>query len=554
MTVERSRAAVNEGRASTQSGAHILLAALESRGVTVLFGVPGHGAYPIYDAINDFPGMRTIVGRHEQGITFAAIGYAWSSGRVAVATSVPAAGLTNASTALLEATMSQDRLIFLLESDATHSDILRSVARYHRRGDECSEVQSAVNELLDRLEFGRPGAAVLEVPNAVLNTKIDTDAADATTAAMDRPSVPDRIGEAAKFLASSTRVVVLAGATAVAACAERDLRRLAEQLGAPVMTDGFAKGALPEAHPLSLGHSWTPGGPGERLLTEADAVLVVGAPVAAAQNTAVWDPAMVVGGRSAQRLAAQLVLVDWDDQVLAKTPARYRLYGDVPAIITALAEAVSDRVTSPYSVDTLDEIRDLPKRYAEQRIPWALPAVEGIADALPDDGIVLADSLIGVWLDRLLPAQASRIFRFPWGTGTLGFGIPAAVGAKIANPEREVVVIAGDGAFLYNPQELATMRMYGLKVTVIVANDNCYGAIKHNMTENFGRSTAHSLSNPDFIQLGQAFGMNTIRLNEPAELGDALASALAGSKSTLIEVPLELKPPAALYSFAVGYV
>jgi acetolactate synthase-1/2/3 large subunit len=137
--------------------------------------------------------------------------------------------------------------------------------------------------------------------------------------------------------------------------------------------------------------------------------------------------------------------------------------------------------------------------------------------------------------------------RFPYGTGTLGFGVPAAVGAKLARPGREVVAVAGDGAFLYNPQELATMLRHGQKLTVIVANDDGYGAIKHNMQERFGRATAHALANPDFVRLGEAFGMRALRLAAPGEVGAALVDALAGEQSTLIEAPLELKPPRRFY-------
>jgi acetolactate synthase-1/2/3 large subunit len=137
--------------------------------------------------------------------------------------------------------------------------------------------------------------------------------------------------------------------------------------------------------------------------------------------------------------------------------------------------------------------------------------------------------------------------RFPMGTGTLGFGIPAAVGVKLAAPEREVVTIGGDGATLYNAQELATIRRHGLKVTVIVANDDCFSAIKHNMTALFGRAIAHELVNPDFARLAEAFGLAAVALGDPAELGDAVSAALAGDAATLIELPLELLPGTDLY-------
>ncbi len=534
-------------------GAHALLSALESRGVRYLFGVPGHGAYPIYDAINDFPSMQAIVGRHEQGITFAADAYAWVTNGVAVATSVPAAGLTNASTSILEATWSQDRLLFLLEEDPMHRDVLRSIARYYQRVDDAEEIGAGVHHLLDLLETGRPGAAVLEVPNRSLNTEVRGLPGAHRTVAATAPASATLVSEAAELLSAAPRCVIVAGATAVAAGASSAIQRLAEALGAPVFTDNFAKGVLSQDHPLALGHSWTANGPGEQLLRDADLILVIGAPVAAAQNTGDWSPTMVTGSRPPEQVARQLVLVDWDDQQQGPLAARLRLQGDVPGILEAMSESVQPRGSWPFPSERLDAIRQLAWDYAAERNGWALPAFRGLREALPRDAIVLCDSLIGIWLDWLFPAYGPRRMRFPCGTGTLGWGVPASVGAKLAAPDREVVVVAGDGAFLYNPQELATMLLYGQKVTVVIANDNQYSAIRHNMAENFGRSTCYQIVNPDFVRLGEAFGMRSIRLASSDDLGSAVAEAIAGDRSTLIDCPLEVLPPRALYDFKVGY-
>jgi acetolactate synthase-1/2/3 large subunit len=212
-------------------------------------------------------------------------------------------------------------------------------------------------------------------------------------------------------------------------------------------------------------------------------------------------------------------------------------------VYTRLGEA---RATG-FPAARLDEVRRWPWDYAATRVPWALGFFQGISAAMPRDGVLLLDSLVGLWLDRLHPAYGPATVRMPFGTGTLGFGVPAAIGAKLARPEREVVVVAGDGAFLYNPQELATMLLNRQKLTVIIANDGLYGAIKHTMAERFGRATAFELANPDFVRRGEAFGMRARRLSSADEVGAALAEALAGDRSTLIEVPLELRPPRAFY-------
>jgi acetolactate synthase-1/2/3 large subunit len=538
---------------AAMSGAHMLLRALEHHGVEYIFGVPGHGAYPVYDAINDFPSIRPIIGRNEQGITFAAVAYAWATGSVAVATSVPGAGLTNASTSLLEATRSQDRVLFLLEKDPAHHGIAQAVAQYYEQVDEADTITDAVHDLWKRLVQGRPGAAILEIANAALRGEATLSSApDLGAPVSDLP--PSALQQAVDVLRTARRVVIAAGASAGSADGGQSIQTIAERLRAPVFTDGFAKGLIAEDHPLALGHSWTAGGPGAELISGADAVLVVGTPLAGAQNESTWDPAMFPNRRSSALPDQHLVLVDWDDAFQSNLPAEIRLRGNVPTILRGLAERMPPRVQPGYAERDLAEIREFALNYARKRIPEALSCFEGIRAALPTDGILLTDSLIGLWLDRLYSAHGPRLVRFPWGTGTLGFGVPGAVGAKLARPTSEVIVVAGDGAFLYNPQELATLLLYKQKVIIVVANDHSYSAIKHNMLENFGRSTSHALCNPDFVTFAEAFGMTAVRLASPDGLEASLRAALSLESSTLIEVPLELKPPRALYDLTFGYL
>lgn len=518
---------------ATRNGARALVDALEERGVEYLFGVPGHGAYPIYGALTHVPAIRPIVGRNEQGAAFVADGWSWTTNRVAVCTSVPQAGLTNSATGLLEATLDGERMLFLLEEEPGHRDVLRSVALLYDRADTAEAIRPAFHSLMDRLETGRPGAAALEIPNSVL-----WGAAERSGPRPERPvpALPgDRLlDEAADLLSRAERPVVVAGRPIVAADAEAHLRRLAERLRAPVFADRNAKGVLPEDHPLALGFTWSPKTAGEELLRSADVVLAIGPRGLAATGT-----------RPPEQLARQLIHLDWDDaEQVQGEPARLKLAGHVGLTLAALAERVAARAADAYPSGQLDAIREGPWRYAEQRIPWAVSFFRGLQDALPRDALFFTDSLVGLWIFRLLRAFEGRSFRFAWGngSGTLGYALPGAVGASLADPSREAVVIAGDGAFLYNPQELATMLLYRRKLTVIVCNDNCYGAVRDNTAEQFGKAIGHELANPDFLRLADAFGMQGVRLGAADEIGAALQTALAGDRSTLIEVPLELRP------------
>ena len=517
----------------TRSGARALVDALLERDVQYLFGVPGHGAYPIYGALTEVPELTPFVARNEQGAGFIADAWSWTTNRVAIATSVPQSGLTNSATGLLQATQDGERLLFVFEEDPIHRDVLRSVTRYYERAGSDEEIRPALNRLMDALEVGRPGGAALEIPSKVL-----TSQADRVGPRPERPAplLPDDrlLDEAADLLSKAERPVIVAGRAVVAAGAEASLRRLAEQLKAPVFADRNAKGALPEDHPLALGFTWSPQQRSEQLLRDADVVLAIGPRENAATGT-----------RSPEQLASQLIHLDWDDdEQAAGEPARLQLAGHVGETLARLAERVRRRDEPSVAPDVLDELIDGPWRYAETRIPWGVGFFRELQAALPRDVLFFTDSMVGLWIFRLLRAYEGRSFRFGWGngTGTLGYGLPGAIGAKWAAPEREVVAIAGDGAFLYNPQELATAALYGLKITVIVCNDNCFGAVRDNTAEQFGTAIGHELKNPDFVRLGEAFGMRAVKVDTPEGVGPALREALAQDRSTLIEVPLELRP------------
>jgi acetolactate synthase-1/2/3 large subunit len=506
-----------------KTGAHVLIAALELHGVDTLFGVPGHGAYPIYDALNDFPAVQPFVGRNEQGATFAAEGYSRATGRVAVATAVPKAGLTNAATGIWEANDQPSRMLFLLEADPSHRPILEPICRYYAHADTPDDIAPRTHELMWKLRHGRPGAAALEVPNAVLNAETQADPRvgfePAPAATLDRAAV----AELAARLGRAERPVVVAGAPASDAPAA--LTRLAERLRAPVFVDGRSKGAIPDDHPLALGFSYSPARAGGRLVERSDLVLQIG-----------HDPAAVAGVP-----AERLVRVDWDGAIAGAAPPR--LTGNMPSLLDALAESAPARAADAWTAAELDAVRRSPHEYAEERVPWATGVWRDMRRVMPRDTLLFADSLFALWTVRVFPTYAPNTVSFPFGTGTLGHAVPAALGARRAFPDRPIVAVAGDGAFLYNPQELATMMLYRQKLVVVIANDDCYGAVRDNMKAMFGRSIAHQLRNPDFLSFGHAFGMDSTRLRSTDELGEALATALANDRPALIELPLELRPP-----------
>lgn len=515
------------------SGAQALVAALEKQGIRYLFGVPGHGAYPIYDALNDFPSITPVVGRNEQGALFAADGYSRATEDVAVATSVPLAGVTNSMTGLWEIDGHGSRVLYLIEHDPVHQELLRPIARYYQKAFAVRDVAPSVHELIGRLRHGRPGLAVLEVPNGVLHSVDLADPGDGFASVSPASPSPEKIVAAAEVLSRAEKPAICAGGYGWTARASRALTRLAEKLHAPVLTGSMSKGVIADDHPLGLGFNWNVGGHAERLLAEADVVLGIGP-----------RTGMVVGQRSAETLAKQLIHVDWDGAEQGPAaPARVQINGFLPSILEALADRVNPRRQPAWPANTLETIRGASELRATEQIPWALPFYRVLREALPRDALLFTDSLAGLWTFRLFPAYGPNTVHFPWFTGTLGHGVPAAVGAAIAHPDRPIAVLAGDGAFLYNSQELAAMKYYRRKIVVIVANDNCFSAILFNTAERFGRSIAYELANPDFVKLGDAYGMRATRLETPEQIGVAVREALAADRSTLIEASLQLRPP-----------
>lgn len=521
-----------ELRARSLSGAQALVGALEAEGVRHLFGVPGHGAYPIYDALNDFPAVAPVVGRNEQGALFAADGYARVSEDIAVATSVPLAGVSNSLTGLWEANGHGSRLLYLVEHDPVHEELLGPAVRYYQKVFSARDVAPAAHALINILRSSRPGVAVLEVPNGVLNTVDTLDPGDGMLS--PRPSRSSRsVGEAAALLGGAEKPVICANGYAWDTRSSRALTVLAEALNAPVLTGAMSKGAISDTHPLSLGFNYTAGGPGERLLAEADVVLAIGT-----------RAGMATGARSPEKLGSQLIHLDWDGvEQGPDLAARLALAGHVPTILAEISGRVQPTHRQPWPPERLAEIRETSRRHAAERVPEAISFYGALREAIPTDGLLFTDSLAGLWAARILPAFEPNQVHFPWATGTLGHGIPAAVGAAMFAPNRPIVALCGDGAFLYNSQELAAMRYYRRKLIVVVANDNAFGAVRYNLNLRFGRALAYELANPDFVALGEAYGMTARRLRSPDDIGDAARAAVASGESTLIEVPLSLDPP-----------
>ncbi|MBI4012295.1 MAG: thiamine pyrophosphate-binding protein [Candidatus Rokubacteria bacterium] len=534
---------------ATRTGGEWVVEALRAEGVRHAFGIPGIHNLAIYDALLRQADIGHVVARHEAGAGFMADGYARASGRPGVVLVTTGPGLTYALTPLVEAYAGSQPLL-LVASDipraligkglgALHEvpnqiDCVRPVCRWAETLSAGRDIPGAVQGAFHLFRTGRPGPIALSIPTDLLMAPVEAQLTPPGRGR--RPPCDVRLLEtAAGHLREARRPLVVAGGGVVAAEAGGELLALARRLEAPVITTVMGRGAVPETHPLWLGVL-----PNKRAtqpaLEGADVVLAVGCRFAHRSTRGLllnleFRPEQV------------LIHLDLDPTVIGKlNPPTLGIVGDARDGLAGLlavlgpgaprtewdwSRLAGERVArSPRYTETIDRLLTI------------------LREALRAEAIVVSDQTgINYWMEWHFPVLAPRTFLYPVGSATLGYAVPAAIGAKVACPERAVVAVAGDGGFLYSVNELATAVKYGLPIVFLVLNDQRYGAIKWLQEAIFGRWGEADLTNPDFPALARAFGAAGERVEDLDTLAPALAKALAHPGPTLLELPLAIDPP-----------
>jgi acetolactate synthase-1/2/3 large subunit len=533
---------------ATMTGGQAVVEALHSEGVRVLFGVPGLHTLHLYEALRTCPTIRHITTRHEQGAAFMADGYARATGQPGVCLAITGPGATNTLTALGNAYSDSSPVLCITSEIATgfigegkevfhelkdQLGLFASVTAWNERVASVAEIPQAVKRSMRYLRTGRSRPAHLEIPIDVLASSDEVEIAPSESCERHAPD-PRQVAMAAALLGRAQVPLIYAGGGVNAAGANAALVRLAERLGAPVVTSYTGKGAIPEDHPLSLGCGLWRRGLIADYLARADLLLAVGARLAQVETRDWTLP-----------LPRTRVHVDIDPGVIGRHyPATVGVIGDARLALEQINEALAAAALRPGSSPT-DEIRQWrsSERARLQEDP-GFAYMAALQAALARDAIVTNDAaLVNGWTAHHLPVHTPRSFLFPSGFAALGFALPAALGAKVAFPERQAVAVCGDGGFLFTAQEFATAVQYGLDVAVLVFNDNSYGSIARLQKAQFGEAFAADLVNPDFVRLAEAFGAWAARAGTPHELGSALGAALRAQRPALIEVPLPLQPP-----------
>jgi thiamine pyrophosphate-dependent acetolactate synthase large subunit-like protein len=533
-----------------RTGGDWVVEALRAEGVRHVFGIPGVHNLAIYDALlRGGTGITHILARHEQGAAFMADGYARASGRPGVIVATTGPGATNVLTPLVESYAGSQPVLALVSDipaaligrdlGALHEvpdqiDCFRPVTRWAETIRDAGAFPAAIQRAFERFRSARPGPVALSLPTDQLMARVRSRINDPT----GRPPGCDRalIAQAAGRLSRAERPVIVTGGGTVSADAQGELRALAARLGAPVITTVMGRGAVPEDDPLWVGvlsNKYA----SQPLLEEADVVLAVGCRFAHRSTQG-----LLLNLRFRPEQA--LIHLDIDPSVIGKLfPATLGVVGDardgLAALLVALGPGAS---TATWPARRLGDLRAARSPRWE---PTTGRLIEILRAALPADAIVVNDQTgINYWMEWHFPVVAPRTFLYPVGSATLGYGVPAAIGAKVALPERAVVAVVGDGGFMFSVNELATAVKYGLGIVFLVLNDERYGAIKYLQEAMFGgRWGEADLANPDFVALAHAFRAEGRRVQGLDDLGPLLEQALRHPGPTVLELPVSILPP-----------
>ncbi len=544
------------------NGAELAIEALVQSGVDTLFGIPGLYNMSLFDAARRHAGIDVVTVRHEQGATFMADGYARATRRPAAVSLLPGCGVTNGLTGILQASSCSVPMV-VLASQITTSDIdagrghlhelthqtetLAGICKRTYRPRMPSDVADGIRHAVLDAQTGRPRPVQVELPIDVLELEADDAIKTSAGAALggigeagleESAGIGQMVGEPAPALDQRTidavadelvkaqYPLIYAGGGVNTAKANAELQELAERLGAPVLVTGNAAGALATDHHLYAGVPWVAAGSIEPLVEACDAFVAVGTR---------FDPAMC--NMWSLALPATTIRIDIDASELRRNiEMKYLIHADARTALAAVTAGVSPSARAQPCGALAAALNDY-RRHQAAIVGDAKPWMDALRSSLRDHDVVVADMCL-MWADMLhaFPVRQPGTVMFPWSLGTLGYAVPAAIGAGIARPENRVVAIAGDGAFLFSGAELAVAVERQLPIPFIISNNNSYGMIKMQQLDTYGAASAVDLVNPDFVALGTAYGAAACRLDDPGALERELALAFERSGPTLIEI------------------
>ncbi|MEW4354534.1 acetolactate synthase large subunit [Streptococcus pneumoniae] len=536
---------------SPKTGSELLLDTLLELGVDTIFGYPGGAVLPLYDAIYQFKGIRHILGRHEQGCLHEAEGYAKSTGKIGVAIVTSGPGATNAITGIADAMSdSVPLLVFTGQvgisgigkdafQEADIVGITMPITKYNYQVRETAEIPRVITEAIHIATTGRPGPVVIDLPKDV--SAKETDFIYDTT--VDLPSyqpvtLPNelQIKKIIKQLAKAKKPVILAGGGVSYAGASKDLIAFAERYQIPVVTTLLGQGTIATDHSLFLGMGGMHGSYAANIaMTETDFMINIGSR---------FDDRLT-GNPKTFAKNAKVVHVDIDPAEIGKIIAV-----DIPVVGDAketLQMLLDEPMVKNHTEKWIERVTDNKRRVRsydkKERVVQPQAVIERVGELTKGEAIVVTD--VGqhqMWAAQYYPYKEERQLVTSGGLGTMGFGIPAAIGAKLANPDKEVVLFVGDGGFQMTNQELAILNGYGIPIKVILLNNHSLGMVRQWQESFYEGRTSESVfeSEPDFQLLAAAYGIKHYKFANPETLYDDL-EVLQENVPMLIEVDISRK-------------
>ncbi|HGJ6831262.1 TPA: acetolactate synthase large subunit [Streptococcus pneumoniae] len=536
---------------SPKTGSDLVLETLRDLGVDTIFGYPGGAVLPFYDAIYNFKGIRHILGRHEQGCLHEAEGYAKSTGKLGVAVVTSGPGATNAITGIADAMSdSVPLLVFTGQvaragigkdafQEADIVGITMPITKYNYQVRETADIPRIITEAVHIATTGRPGPVVIDLPKDISALETDFIYSPEVNLPSYQPTLEPndmQIKKILKQLSKAKKPVLLAGGGISYAEAATELNEFAERYQIPVVTSLLGQGTIATSHPLFLGMGGMHGSFAANIaMTEADFMISIGSR---------FDDRLT-GNPKTFAKNAKVAHIDIDPAEIGKIiSADIPVVGDAKkALQMLLAEPTVHNNTEKW-IEKVTKDKNRVRSYdKKERVVQPQAVIERIGELTNGDAIVVTD--VGqhqMWTAQYYPYQNERQLVTSGGLGTMGFGIPAAIGAKIANPDKEVVLFVGDGGFQMTNQELAILNIYKVPIKVVMLNNHSLGMVRQWQESFYEGRTSESVFDtlPDFQLMAQAYGIKNYKFDNPETLAQDL-EVITEDVPMLIEVGISRK-------------
>lgn len=530
------------------TGSQILLESLKRAGTEVIFGYPGGQAIHIFDKLYD-SSLKLILVRHEQAAAHAADGYARATGKVGVCLATSGPGATNLITGIATAYMDSIPMVaitgqvksWLIGNDAFQeadvTGITRPITKHNYLVKDIKDLSRTVAEAFYIASTGRPGPVLIDIPADVQMQEYEFSWPESVDMRSYKPTLfghPGQIKKAVKAIIRSKKPIIYAGGGVISSGASAELKDFAEKINAPVTLTLMGLGAFPGTHPLSLGMLGMHGSAyANYAIMNSDLIIAVGAR---------FDD-RVTGKLDTFAKKAKIIHIDIDPSSISKNVAvDIPIVGDAKNILGQIIEEIAKAPDTSEWLEVVDDWKKkhpLTYQYKGKINPQYV--IEQINEVTKGEAIVATE--VGqhqMWAAQWFKCVHPRSFISSGGLGTMGFGFPAAMGAKMGCPERTVFDIAGDGSIQMNIQELATCVCNKIPVKVVILNNGYLGMVRQWQELFYKRRYSHTIMfNPDFVKVAEAYGADGIRVTKKEDVRAAIEKAIAIDNVVFLDIHVE---------------